>query len=73
MVRLEHTNTHTTECRIAAGNILRTFGIREKKPMIKLFNSYIKSKLEYCSVVWSPADQGGINEVEKIQQAFTKK
>ena len=41
--------------------------------MIKLFNSYIKSKLEYCSVVWSPVDQGGINEVEKIQQAFTKK
>ena len=69
----EHIKKATTECRITAGNILRTFGIREKKPMIKLFNSYIKSKLEYCSVVWSPVDQAGINEVEKIQQAFTKK
>ena len=24
-------------------------------------------------MVWSPVDQGGINEVEKIQQVFTKK
>ena len=45
--------------------------------MIKLFNSYIKSKLEYCCVIWSPSadnqNQNGINMIEKMQQAFTKK
>merc|ERR1712101_51666 len=43
----------------------------------KLFNSYIKSKLEYCCVIWSPSaedqNQDKINMIEKIQQTFTKK
>ena len=38
-----------------------------------MFNSYIKSKLEYCSTVWSPVEQKGINEIENIQRTFTKK
>merc|ERR1712121_335823 len=48
----------------------------EREPMIKLFNSYIKSKLKYCCVIWSPStedqNQEKINAIEKIQQAFTK-
>ena len=57
-------------------DLMRTFSIREREPMIKLFNSYIKSKLEYCCVIWSPSpngkNQNGINVIEKMQQAFTK-
>merc|ERR1712121_409111 len=48
----------------------------EREPMIKLFNSYIKSKLKYCCVIWSPSaedqNQDKINTIEKIQQTFTK-
>ena len=73
----ELTGKVTTECRVLMTDLMRTFSIREREPMIKLFNSYIKSKLEYCCVIWSPSaddqNQNGINMIEKIQQAFTKK
>merc|ERR1712055_132032 len=51
----------------------RTFSTRDKEPMIKMFNAYIKSKLEYCSIVWSPVEQNFIYELEDIQKIFTRK
>ena len=69
----EHINKIVTSSRIAMGMILRTFSTRDKKPMIKMFNTYIKSKLEYCCIVWSPVQQSYINELEKIQKTFTSK
>merc|ERR1711888_108032 len=53
--------------------LLRTFSTRDKEPMIKMFNAYIKSKLEYCCIVWSPVEQKYINELEDIQKIYTKK
>ena len=41
--------------------------------MIKMFNSYLKSKLEYCCIIWSPNEQQYINKIEDIQRIFTRK
>ena len=41
--------------------------------MMRMFNSYIKRKLEYCSIVWSPWHQNEINKLERIQKNFTSK
>ena len=41
--------------------------------MTKLFNIYVRSRLEYCCSVWSPTAQGEINEIERIQKSFTSK
>ena len=68
----EHINNITLSSRITMGMILRTFSTRDKEPMIKMFNTYIKSKLEYCCIVWSPVEQKYINELENIQKTFTK-
>ena len=54
-----------------SGMILRTFITRERKTMMQLFNTYIRSRLEYCSVVWSPSTQRDINKIEGIQRSFT--
>ena len=56
-----------------SGVILRTFSTRQEEPMMRMFNSYIKSKLEYCSMVWSPWQQNEINKLERIQKSFTSK
>ena len=69
----EHINNVTSSSRITMGMLLRTFTTREKEPMIKMFNAYIKSKLEYCCIVWSPYEQKYINELENIQRIFTSK
>ena len=69
----EHINSVTLSCRITSGMLLRTFQTREREVMLKLFHTYIRSKMEYCCSVWSPTMQGDINELERIQKSFTNK
>ena len=53
--------------------LLRTFETREAGPMLKMFNSFIHSKLEYCSMIWNPHKKEEIDKIERIQQNFTSK
>merc|ERR1712106_203476 len=69
----EHIKSITLSCRIISGMLLRTFQTREKEVMLKLFHTYIRSKMEYCCSIWSPTMQGEINELERIQKVFTRK
>ena len=69
----EHINKIATVCIVIMGMLLRTFEMREREPMIRMFNSYLKSKLEYCCIVWSPNEQQYINKIEDIQRIFTRK
>ena len=41
--------------------------------MMRMFNTDIKSKMEYCCIVWSPVSQKWIYGLEKIQKNFTSK
>ena len=40
---------------------------------MKLFNTYVRSKIDYCCIVWSPWCQNDIDRVERIQKSFTSK
>ena len=39
--------------------------------MMKIWKSLIQSKLDYCSQLWSPADQTNISKLESIARHFT--
>ena len=42
-------------------------------PCLKaLYCSLVRSTLEYCSVVWAPLYQNGIERVERVQKKFTR-
>ena len=41
--------------------------------MIKMHNSYIKSKMEHASLVWNPMGKDEIDKIEGIQRNFTSK
>ena len=69
----EHMKKTINSSRVVMGMLLRTFSTREKEPMLRMFNTYIKSKMEYCCIVWSPVSQKWIYELEKIQKSFTSK
>ena len=69
----EHIESITMKSKIMSGMILRTFITRDRNIMLTLFNAYIKSRLEYCSIVWSPTTQGDINKIERIQKSFTSR
>ena len=42
----DHMNKIISSSEIMMGMLLRTFSTREKEPMIKMFNTYVKSKME---------------------------
>merc|ERR1712082_255832 len=54
-----------------SGMLMRTFITRERNVMLQLFKTYIRSRLEYCSIVWSPTTQEDINKIERLQKSFT--
>ena len=56
----EHINKIATECIVIMGMLLRMFETREREPMIKMFNSYLKSQLEYCCRDANPFSRFGV-------------
>ena len=69
----EHIDGVVTSSKIMIGLLLRTFSMRQEIPMMRLFKSYIRSKLEYYCLVWSPSQQSDINKLERIQKNFTSR
>ena len=53
--------------------ILNIFHTRDCDVLMTVFNSLVRSKLEYCCQIWDPTKIKLINKLEKIQQKFTKK
>ena len=47
---------------------LRTFWSRSRSVMLTLLRSLVQPKLDYCSQLWSPADQKSINKLESVQR-----
>ena len=53
--------------------LLRVFKTREPDLMVQMFNSYVRSRLEYCSLVWNPWKKEDIDKLERVQKNFTGK
>ena len=49
------------------------FKTTEAETMLKMFNSFIRSKLDYCSIIWNPDKKEEIDKIERIQKNFTSK
>ena len=69
----EHIDSVVTSCKIKQGIILRKFLTRKEEPMMKIFKTYIRSKIDYCCLVWSPWYQKDIDKIERLQKNFTSK
>ena len=67
----QHIFTISRKAKQITGWILSVFYSRDKNTMLTLFNSLVRSKLEYCCEIWSPHLIKNINTIEKIQSSFT--
>ena len=56
--------------KVRMGMLLRHFKTREPEPMTTMFNSYVRSTLEYCSLVWNPWKKEAIDKLERVQKNF---
>ena len=63
-------NTVTAANRLV-GWTMRTFRRRSKVVMMTIWKTLIQSKLDYCSQLWSPADQAAISKLESVSRNFT--
>ena len=59
----EQIETIASKCRSLSGWILRTFITRETTSMLKLFNSLLLPKIDYCSQLWSPHQTNELNKL----------
>ncbi len=62
----EHIDDIVLASKIKSGLLLRTFKTREAAPLLKMFNTYIRSKMEYCSLIWNPQKKEDIDRIERI-------
>ena len=53
--------------------VLSVFSDRSAVVMLTLFNSMIRSSLEYCSPLWSPSRISDIQAIEGVQRHFTSR
>ena len=68
-----HIHKLANKCKQLSSWIFSVFNTREKVPMLTLFNSIIRSKLEYCCLIYNPYQIQLINKIEQIQRAFTSR
>ena len=69
----EHIENVVQSSKIMSGLLLRNFDTRDPILMMKMFNAYIRSKIEYCSLIWSPWRKEDIDKLEIIQKNYTSK
>merc|ERR1712219_35097 len=68
----DHLDELVLSSNIKAGLLLRTFNTREAE-LLMMFNSYIRSKLDYCCLIWNPEKKEDTDKIERIQRSFTVK
>ena len=69
----QHSFNIVQKARMTACNILRAFKVCDITVMVSLYKTYVRSILEYASVVFSPHCICLINLLENVQRHYTKR
>jgi len=69
----KHIAKVTAKGHIMANLILKCFLSRDANRLVRAFTTYVRPRLEYCSVVWNPVLKKDIENLEKVQRRFTKR
>jgi hypothetical protein len=54
--------------RAVLGQISRSFHYRDKKTFVKLYTTYVRPHLEFCTPAWSPWTRANIYCIENVQK-----
>ena len=65
-----HIDNVVTGATQLVGMILHTFKRRSRGRRITLWKTIVQPKIDYCSPLWSPADQNNIVKLESVMQSF---
>ena len=62
-----------SKSRSMAAWVLSVFKSREPEVMMTLYKTYVRTQLEYCSILWHPLTVEDIETIEGVQRTFTSK
>ena len=68
-----HIQTAVLSTRTMAAWIYSALSDRTSTLLMPLFNSLVRSRLEYCCAVWNPEKVSDIKSLEEVQRMFTIK
>ena len=68
----EHMHAKINKAYMMLGIIKRNFKYLTIPTFVLLYNSMVRSHLDYCSSVWAPYKKGDIEALEKVQKKTTK-
>ena len=68
-----HINNTTNDCRKMISWIFSVFWDRSKETMLPLFKTLVRSRAEYCCILWHPSKVEDIKAIENIQRTFTSR
>ncbi len=69
----QHIENICKSANTTANLILKTFKHKRPSFMCKMFNAFVRPKVEYASAIWNPHHKTLINRLEKVQRRFTKR
>ena len=55
------------------GWVLRTYNTRKTLPMMTLWKTLIRSRLDYCCQLWCPSKKGDVQALEQLQRQYIRK
>ncbi len=53
--------------------IFKVFHCHDERFLIQMYKTYVRSKVEYATEIWSPSQIGDIDRIERVQRMFTKR
>ena len=68
-----HIGKIVKDARKMASWVLGVFRDRSARPMLHLYKTMVRCRLEYCSPVWNPSSIGDIQMLEGVQRHFTNR
>jgi hypothetical protein len=69
----EHIDNIKKSASSASNLIHKCFSYKNPSFLIKMFNTFVRPKLEYASQVWNPVNRKDIKTLERVQRNFTKR
>lgn len=65
-------NTINASYKMLGFIIRNSYGFQDTNVLMLLFNTFVKSKLEYCAFIWQSGYNKYIDSIERIQRKFLK-
>ena len=69
----EHLKNVLSTANQLCGWVLRTFNTRKTLPMMTLWKTLIRSRLDYCCQLWCPSKKGDVQALEQLQRQYIRK